>query len=199
MRGAVALLSVCLSCLPVAAQSVGGEESEQSPQVRVLRPPFEAEAAEPRDGAGQGGPIRWERSRDGRSGSGEPEGVGAMAPSPGVPLDLPETQLQQGARLRQLDKMTGQTRTFEIGVGEARQVERLRIRLDACRSPADNDLHGTIAFLKIWDTKDPAADAAFSGWMFAESPALSALDHPRYDLWVISCTTSEAGASGASD
>jgi len=56
-----------------------------------------------------------------------------------------------------------------------------------------------MAFLRIWDTKTPDAPAAFSGWMFAESPALSALDHPRYDLWVISCTTLADGESAASE
>jgi len=109
-----------------------------------------------------------------------------------VPLHLPSTALRQGAKLRQLDKMTGQIQTFDVTVDEVVQVARLRIRLDACRSPSDNDVHGTMAFLKIWDTKYPDADAAFSGWMFAESPALSALDHPRFDVWVINCTTPSA-------
>jgi len=121
------------------------------------------------------------------------------APSPVAPIRTPETVLQYGARLRQLDKMTGTIQTYDIPVGETRRVERLRIRLDACRSPGENDTHGTMAFLKIWDTKHPDDPAAFSGWMFADSPALSALDHPRYDLWVISCTTISGEASAASE
>jgi len=88
-----------------------------------------------------------------------------------------------------LDKMTGLIRTYDVAVGETVRVARLRVRLDACRSPGDNDTHGTMAFLKVWDSKYEASDPEFSGWMFAESPALSALDHPRYDLWVINCTT----------
>ena len=94
--------------------------------------------------------------------------------------------------------MTGQTETFELAVGETRQVDRLKIELDACRSPEGNDTHGTMAFLKVWDTKHPRQDEVFSGWMFAESPALSAIDHPRYDLWVISCTTSAVAGSASS-
>jgi hypothetical protein len=115
-----------------------------------------------------------------------------------VPIEPPATDLRAGARLRELDKMTGQTKTFEIGVGETREVDRLRVELAACRSPEGNDVHGTMAFLKVWDAREPDA-AAFSGWMFAESPALSALDHPRYDLWVISCTTSAVATSGPSE
>lgn len=117
----------------------------------------------------------------------------------GAPLPTPETQLQRGATLRQLDKMTGQIVTFDIAVGQALSVARLTVQLDACRSPGDNDTHGTMAHLKIWDTKLADADAVFAGWMFAESPALSALDHPRYDLWVINCTTVSAEASAGNE
>ncbi len=149
-------------------------------------------------GAGEQPGRTWERSPDGRfhrapriDAPSEP-----TTPAPLVPIDPPPTDLRAGARLRELDKMTGQTKTFEIGVGQARQVDRLHIELEACRSPEGNDMHGTMAFLKVWDAKHPD-DEAFSGWMFAESPALSALDHPRYDLWVISCTTSAVAASAS--
>lgn len=117
-----------------------------------------------------------------------PEGHQVTAPI--VPIETPSTELMTGARLRQLDKMTGETETFDMRVGEVRQIARLRVRLDACRAPGDNDTHGTMAYLNIWDMKRPDDPASFKGWMFAGSPALSALDHPRYDLWVISCTTS---------
>ncbi|MEM6662908.1 MAG: DUF2155 domain-containing protein [Pseudomonadota bacterium] len=121
------------------------------------------------------------------------------APSPIAPIRTPNTALQDAARLRQLDKMTGTTITFDIAVGEVRRVERLKIELDACRAPNDNDTHGTIAFLKVWDTKREDTEPTFTGWMFAESPALSAMDHPRYDLWVISCTTVDGVESAGSE
>lgn len=117
----------------------------------------------------------------------------------GAPLPTPATELQRGATLRQLDKMTGQIVTFDIAVGQSLSVARLTVTLDACRSPDDNDTHGTMAHLKIWDSKLADADAIFAGWMFAESPALSALDHPRYDLWVINCTTVSAEASAGNE
>ena len=110
-----------------------------------------------------------------------------------------ETAPREGARLRQLDKMTGRTQTFEIAAGSQQMSDRLRIRLAACRSPDDNAQHGTMAFLQIWDTGRDGAEPVFSGWMFAESPALSALDHPRYDVWVISCTIASGEAPVASE
>lgn len=124
-----------------------------------------------------------------------PKRVSRFDPASAVdmaPLAMRRTKLKGAAKLRQLDKMTGKIETFELGVGQEAQVARLRVRLDACRSPKNNGTFGTMAFLKIWDTKYPDADEAFSGWMFAESPALSSLDHPRFDLWVINCTTASA-------
>jgi hypothetical protein len=173
---------------------------EALPQPRFIRVPSAGEGSGQAPGEAGQQAATWERSPDGRFHRspqvGEPTPPAETAPAPVVPIDPPPTDLRAGARLRELDKMTGQTKTFEIGVGETREVDRLRVELDACRSPEGNDVHGTMAFLKVWDTRSPDA-AAFSGWMFAESPALSALDHPRYDLWVISCTTSDGAASAS--
>jgi len=118
------------------------------------------------------------------------------APEPIKPV---ETVLLAGATLRELDKLTGRTKSFEIAAGGEALIDRLRVRLDACRAPENNLHHSAMAFLEIWDTKRDAPDPVFSGWMFAESPALLAMDHPRYDLWVINCTTSAAQAPKASE
>lgn len=123
----------------------------------------------------------------------------SYGPSAAVPINAPRTSLIEGVTLRALDKMTGKTQTHSIAVGDEKQIERLRVQLEGCRAPRDGDSHGTIAFLRIWDTKDPSSEAVFTGWMFAESPALSALDHPRYDLWVIKCTTSPGEQSVAKE
>ena len=120
-------------------------------------------------------------------------------PQQAEPIEPVETAERGGVRMRQLDKMTGRTQTFEIAAGTEEMADRLRVRLEACRSPDDNAQHGTMAFVQIWDTKRAGDTPVFSGWMFAESPALSALDHPRYDVWVISCTTSSGEAPAASE
>jgi hypothetical protein len=133
---------------------------------------------------------------------------GRFKPAPFRTLEIPrepeliepvETVPQAGARMRQLDKMTGRTLTFDIAVGTEEMVDRLRVRLGACRAPEDNAQHGTMALVQVWDTKRAEDAPVFSGWMFAESPALSAMDHPRYDVWVISCTTSPGEAPAASE
>ena len=74
--------------------------------------------------------------------------------------------------------------------GPWRPSKPLTIRLDACRYPTDNPTSDAEAHLTITETDVPAP--VFDGWMIASSPGLSALDHPRYDVWVLRCVTPEA-------
>lgn len=90
--------------------------------------------------------------------------------------------------LRALDILNGATTTLTMRVGETVRFGRLEITADTCRVPEDNPKGDAYAFLRIRDTREDRP--RFSGWMFASSPALSALDHPRYDVWVVSCSNS---------
>jgi hypothetical protein len=101
------------------------------------------------------------------------------------------TERRQGVVLRGLDTFSGRVETVAVPVGGEAPYARLRIRALACLAvEGDADAY---AFLEIIDTKTPDA-LAFRGWMIASSPALSALEHPRYDVWVESCSTEAAGA-----
>ena len=112
------------------------------------------------------------------------------------PLDLsPEAQAESlpgvSVKLRALDKLTGEMRTLEGPVGEAITFERLRIEVDACFVRVGGRAPESSVFMRIFDSKtEEEAGAAFSGWMFASTPALSAMDHQRYDVWVLSCAIS---------
>jgi len=90
-----------------------------------------------------------------------------------------------GAILRGLDRITGAVNNFRMDIGETLEFERLEVTLEACRYPVGDINSDAFALLKIRDIRDE--EASFYGWMFASSPALSALDHPRYDVWVLSC------------
>ncbi|THD83174.1 DUF2155 domain-containing protein [Aliigemmobacter aestuarii] len=92
-----------------------------------------------------------------------------------------------GAKLRWLDKMTGETADIDLLPGQAAISGRLTILLDECRYPEDNPAAEAFAHLTV--TAEGVAEPVFSGWMIASSPALSALEHPRYDVWVLSCLT----------
>lgn len=92
-----------------------------------------------------------------------------------------------GAMLRGLDKVSGRTTDLPVAVGEAVRYGRLEIRLGECRYPAGDPSSDAFAQLTITDLRQNAT--VFSGWMIASSPALSALDDARYDVWVMNCQT----------
>lgn len=94
-----------------------------------------------------------------------------------------------GAQLRVLDKLTGVVEDVTLSRGGTLTTGRLTVLLDSCRSPADNTTAEAEAHLTILDAA--SADPVFAGWMVASAPALSALDHPRYDVWVLRCDVPE--------
>ncbi len=94
-----------------------------------------------------------------------------------------------GAVLRGLDKLTGQVADIEMQNGYSVSFGQMRIDLAECRHPDDNATGEAYAFLSIYDGQE-LAKPLFQGWMIASSPALSAMDHARYDVWVLRCTTS---------
>lgn len=101
-----------------------------------------------------------------------------------------KVQSGPGAILRGLDKVSGQTIDVKMQNGETTAVFGLDVALADCRYPAENPTGDAFAYLTIWE-KDKS-DQLFDGWMIAASPALNALDHARYDVWVIRCITPSA-------
>jgi len=96
-------------------------------------------------------------------------------------------EAEAGALLRGLDRINGVYTDIELRPGETFEYERLSIELVECRYPEGQTATEAFANLRIRDLREDLA--TFSGWMFASSPALSALDHPRYDVWVLRCNT----------
>lgn len=109
----------------------------------------------------------------------------------------PEFTDSQGAKLRFLDKLTSETGDVELGVGQGAKFGRLVVQLDSCRYPTGNPASDAEAHLTILE--ETTDTQLFAGWMLASSPALSALDHPRYDVWVLNCVLPEAPAEAATD
>ena len=101
------------------------------------------------------------------------------------------------AVLQGLDKVTARISTIRAPVGEAVTFGTLVIVARTCRKRPPEETPETTAFLEIFDDRpgEPPR-AVFSGWMFASSPALSAMEHAVYDVWVIDCMTA-AGSGGS--
>jgi len=110
--------------------------------------------------------------------------LGLMA----APVAAQEVVNGPGGILRALDKTSGQAFDIEMRVGQGETVGALQVVMKECRYPAGNPAGNAFANLEISETGKPGT--LFSGWMIASSPALSLLEHRRYDLWVIRCTTS---------
>lgn len=90
-----------------------------------------------------------------------------------------------GAHLRALDKISGVASDVDVKRGETVQFYHLAITLHECRFPSEDPSSNAFASLTIIDTVQNSR--VFDGWMIADSPALSAMDHHRYDVWVTRC------------
>ncbi len=93
-----------------------------------------------------------------------------------------------GAELRVLDKVSGQSSNYDLASGENVEIGQLTLALRACRYPEGAPSNDAFAYLEVNETE--TAEAIFSGWMIASSPALNAMEHSRYDVWVLRCKTS---------
>jgi hypothetical protein len=96
------------------------------------------------------------------------------------------------AVLRGLDKITARITTFEAPIDMEVSFGTLRITARTCKKRPPEEPPEVAVFLDISEQRPGDAERRdlFTGWMFASSPALSALEHPVYDVWVIDCSSS---------
>ncbi|WP_420860682.1 DUF2155 domain-containing protein [Algirhabdus cladophorae] len=104
------------------------------------------------------------------------------------PVAAQQVTSAPAAVLRVLSKTDGKLEDIEIAAGQTLRWGRLEISMNDCRYPRRNPSGNAFAFLTIKDAG--AQQPNFAGWMVASAPALNALDHPRYDVWVLRCKTS---------
>ncbi len=117
----------------------------------------------------------------------EPRDPGSVVGGEVTTTEEDEVTQGTGAMLRGLDKLAGTTVDIPLAKGETGGLGWLQITLGECRYPVDNPAGDAYAWLVIRENN--AEVPIFEGWMIASSPALSALDHSRFDVWVKSCTT----------
>ena len=108
-----------------------------------------------------------------------------LAAMPALAQDKIETSRGSGAVLRTLDKVSSEITDLELAPGESADIGRLTVRLGECRYPSADPNSDAFAQMVITDRNSRAT--LFDGWMVASSPALSALDDARYDVWVMAC------------
>lgn len=90
--------------------------------------------------------------------------------------------------LQGLDKVTARVQTIEAEIGQTVTFGALEITVRACDRTPPTEPPESVVFLDIFEAKPGQKRAdLFHGWMFASSPALNALEHPVYDVWVLEC------------
>ena len=108
-----------------------------------------------------------------------------------------------------VDKITGRIITFDVYIDETVQFGALQVTPRVCYSRPDTEEPKTDSFVEVDEiTLDRKIRRIFTGWMFADSPGLNAVEHPVYDVWLTECKaksevpppeTAESGESGATD
>ena len=93
------------------------------------------------------------------------------------------------ARLQALDKITARISTVEAPVGASRFFGTLEVLVNRCASHPPEEPPENAAFITIHDRGYDGLEPKpiFSGWFFSSSPAVSAIEHPVYDLWLVGC------------
>jgi hypothetical protein len=113
-----------------------------------------------------------------------------VPPAPAGPASL---------MLRGLEKITGKPTNIVAPIGKPVHFATLTITVRYCYSTPASETPETAAFVQIDDHRpDQGEKRIFSGWMYASSPGLNAMEHPLYDVWVINCSNGTAPVTTAS-
>jgi hypothetical protein len=106
---------------------------------------------------------------------------------PGLAL-AQEWEPKGEAELQVLDKVTARISILRAPVNEPVQVGALTVRVAACNARPLDEVPDAAAFIEVSDSRRAAgAQLVFRGWMFANAPGVSMLEHPVYDLRVLAC------------
>lgn len=121
-----------------------------------------------------------------------------------VPLAMPaaaqedagQPRTASAAVLGALDKITGRVSELAVPVGDRAEFFRLRIDVMSCQERIAAQRPEEAVFLVITETPlEGEPQRVFSGWMFASSPSISAMDHPVYDVWLVRCDSAALEAT----
>ncbi|MEO8759160.1 MAG: DUF2155 domain-containing protein [Devosia sp.] len=104
---------------------------------------------------------------------------------------LAETISNPIASFSGLDKITGRITNFDVYIDETVQFGALQITPRVCYTRPPTETQRTSVFLEVDQVSlKGGSQRIFTGWMFADSPALNAIDHPVYDIWLVDCKQS---------
>jgi hypothetical protein len=116
-------------------------------------------------------------------------------PDDTVVTETPTQKIENGrAIFAGLDKITGRTISFDAAIGETVQFGALQVTARACYTRPPTEATNTDAFVEVDEvTLQGEIKRIFTGWMFASSPGLHAVEHPIYDVWLTDCAQPAGG------
>jgi hypothetical protein len=129
----------------------------------------------------------------GEPGAGQmkPPQPASTAPQPGdeVVVEMPAVKIQNPvAVFAGLDKITGRIIAFDVKLNEKVQFGALQVTPRVCFTRPTNEAANTDGFIDVDEvTLQGETKRLFTGWMFAASPGLHAVEHPIYDVWLTGC------------
>ena len=120
-----------------------------------------------------------------------PRGPIDTSPQPGdeVVAEPPSQRItNKGALFSGLDKITGRIISFDVAIGETVQFGALQVTPRACFTRPSTETQNTDSFIEVDEvTLQGEVRRIFTGWVFAASPGLHAVEHPIYDIWLTDC------------
>src|SRR5271165_2507457 len=120
------------------------------------------------------------------------------SPQPGdeVIAEPPPQKIENKAALFSgLDKITGRIINFDAAIGETVQFGALQVTPRICYTRPPTETPNTDAFIEVDEvTLQGEIKRIFTGWMFASSPGLHAVEHPIYDVWLTDCKSPAVAA-----
>ncbi|SDS30348.1 DUF2155 domain-containing protein [Bradyrhizobium canariense] len=130
-----------------------------------------------------------QRQPKGTPQTGVPQTPATLQPGDEVVTEPPAQKIiNKKASFSGLDKITGRIINFDEDIGETVQFGALRVKTDACYTRPATESANTDAFVEVDEiTLQGEVKRIFSGWMFAASPGLHAIEHPIYDIWLTDC------------
>ena len=113
------------------------------------------------------------------------------SPQPGdevITEPPPQRIVNKSALFSGLDKITGRIISFDVAVGETVQFGALQVTPRTCFTRPTTETQNTDAFIEVEEvTLQGEVRRIFTGWVFAASPGLHAVEHPIYDIWLTDC------------
>lgn len=97
-----------------------------------------------------------------------------------------------------LDKVTARISKLEVPLGQTVEFGSLKVTPRICYTRPATEQPQTTSFVEV-DEKELEGETKriFTGWMFAESPGLNAVEHPVFDIWLTNCNKPRGGAQAA--